>query len=315
MPAAQRVIIDTDGGIDDAVAIALALRSPEVSVCAITTTYGNNTVFAATRNVRALLDRAGRRAVPVLAGARTPMNGLPIPTRMTHGSSGLGDTRVPPLPRHVVSQPTALARAVLSVPWPVTLVTIGPFTNLAWALDVASREVRHRVRRHVALGNPSRDRAGLAAESDFNASVDPDATLEVLESGLHTTAIPVGVAREVALTTGEVEAIARSSDPLTAWLCPALRYRVAQHRLSGGMTGCTLPDVAAIAAVIARDVVSVESADANSDLDGDNGGDHREGRSTGRYFGTAFALDGRRVRDLLSRVFGTTWRQRKDEME
>lgn len=307
MPAVERVIIDTDAGIDDAVAIALGLHSPEISVCAITTTYGNNTVVAATRNVRALLDRVGRPSIPVSAGASAPLDGGPLPPRIAHGPSGLGYATLPPLPRHVVPQPAALGRAIRQVPAPVTVVTMGPLTNLAWALRATPVEVLHRVRCHIQMGIPPTS-PPFESEADFNTSADRRAAFEVLEGGLHTVAIPAEVARGVALTAAEVDAMTRSPHPFMVWLSSALTYRMAHDRHSRGILGCTLPDVAAIAAVIAPDVIK-------PNLDADNGDDHREGRPTGRHLETVFALDHGRVRDLLIRVLGTASRNQKGGME
>lgn len=312
MPAVQRLIIDTDGGIDDAVALALAVRSPELSLTAVITSYGNNTLEAATRNVRAVLGRAGGRPIRVIPGAGTPLSGRVTPPRMAHGPTGMGHVRVDPLPSHIVPDPAALARTIVSTPAPITLITIGPFTNLAHALRSARTAVEERIRTHIALGGSGDRRLEHAHPDDFNALVDPEATGEVQRSGLRSTYIPLNVARGLMVTPDDIAATIRSPIPLAAWLSDALRPYAEYHRGHRNVFGCFLPDVTAVALAIASDAFGVRAARTNLDLDAMNEDDHRDRRLTGGHFSIAVALERERVRRLLIRVFGSVWCERKD---
>src|SRR5258708_4617132 len=130
---ATPVIIDTDPGIDDAIAILLALASPELEVLGLTTVAGNTTLRNTTANAIRLLDLAGRLDVPVAAGADRPLIRTPWHAEEVHGADGLGGADLPagqrpPIGTHAVD---FIAGQLQASPVPVTLLTIGPLTNIA----------------------------------------------------------------------------------------------------------------------------------------------------------------------------------------
>src|SRR6185436_2370457 len=131
-----RLVIDTDPGIDDVVTLALAARSPELDLIAVTTTYGNATLEATTRNARAILELAGRPDVPVHAGADRPLSRKLVTAPETHGETGVGYAAVPPLSEvRRAGGEEALTSVLRAIDHPITLVTLGPLTNLARALE------------------------------------------------------------------------------------------------------------------------------------------------------------------------------------
>src|SRR3989442_7304101 len=143
------VLIDTDPGIDDMLALLLALASPELDIRGISVSYGNTTVENAFRNAVAILRRAGKRAT-LAVGARRPLKRPLAVARDTHGESGLGYAELPPagvIPHFVKS----LDRLLAEQPEPVTLVTLGPVTSLALALRSDPDPVRAQDAQHIAM--------------------------------------------------------------------------------------------------------------------------------------------------------------------
>ena len=148
----RRLVIDTDPGIDDIVTLALAVRSPEIEILAITTTYGNAPLTVTTRNARTILRLSARRDIPVFPGADRPRSRTLTTAPETHGTSGVGYAPVAPFaPITVPARPTVLCDVLDTVSRPVTLVTLGPLTNLAAALEKDEALVRRRVARHIGM--------------------------------------------------------------------------------------------------------------------------------------------------------------------
>src|SRR5579862_4631519 len=136
----QPIIIDTDPGIDDAVAILLALASSELEVLGLVATAGNLPLAATARNARGILELAGRSEVPVYAGCPRPLGGIRVTAEDAHGTAGLGDLdlpppALPPRPEHGVAY---LIDTLLGAePRSITLCALGPLTNIATALVMA----------------------------------------------------------------------------------------------------------------------------------------------------------------------------------
>ena len=144
------VVIDTDPGIDDALALLLAARWERCRLLAVTTSYGNTTLDRATRNARLVLARTTARPL-VLQGWDRPLERALVTAKETHGNEGLGDHAADtPAPVHPSS--SALRDALRAAGGPVTLITLGPLTNLALALRLEPELVSARVRRHVMMG-------------------------------------------------------------------------------------------------------------------------------------------------------------------
>jgi purine nucleosidase len=135
---ARPVVIDTDGGVDDAVALWSALTDPGLDVVAITVVWGNVDVDVATASVLRVAHAAGRGDVPVAVGARGPLPPAPDlrPATFIHGDDGLGNAAGPPAPHHAVEEPAPemLVRLAHERPGELTLVTLGPLTNIGVAI-------------------------------------------------------------------------------------------------------------------------------------------------------------------------------------
>lgn len=261
------VVIDTDPGIDDLVALALVVRSPGLDLLAVTTTYGNATLADTTRNARILLQLAGCAHVPVVPGADRPLTRPRSLGTASHGPSGRGyaDGRVGgwtvgrkdrsdgPRAQHVVQpDPNALLEVLTAQPptRSTALVTLGPLTNLAHALRHDAAAVRARVSRHVAMAGVFDQPGAADRRADFNAWSDPEALEIVLAAGLGTALVPLDVTRRLRVPADRVRAWRRRPDPLVTWLTDALRFAVEVQRERQGFDGCHVHDAVAVGALI-----------------------------------------------------------------
>ncbi|HEY6809179.1 MAG TPA: nucleoside hydrolase [Gemmatimonadales bacterium] len=253
----HRVILDTDPGIDDTLAILLALNSPELEVRGLSISYGNTVVEHAYRNAVEILRRAGRR-LPIAIGARRPLKRALAVALETHGASGLGDAAVPAA-GSVLDFAKPLDRLLAEQDQPVTLVTLGPLTGLALTLRREPELVRAKVARHVAMVGNLRAQGNTTPYSEFNAWCDPEALHEVLAAELPTEMIGLDVTRPIVVGAAEVELLAHAGHPLAAWLHDALAFYVRFHRQYEGLEGCVVNDVLAVAALLEPAVLTFQS--------------------------------------------------------
>lgn len=244
------IIIDTDPGIDDCLALLLALNSPEVDVRAISISYGNTGVENAYRNCVEILRRANRRA-PIGIGARRPLKRQLEVAADTHGPSGLGYAEVPPA-GVILDYVRPLERLLDAQPEPVTLVTLGPVTSFARVLRANPDLVREKVSRHIAMIGNIEAAGNQTRFSEFNAWCDPEALATVLAAEIPTEIIGLDVTRKLIVRANEVERLAQSS----TWLHDALRFYVEFHRKQEGLDGAVVNDVLAIAYLLQPEVLT-----------------------------------------------------------
>ena len=202
------IIIDTDPGIDDAVAILLALASPEFEVLGLVAVAGNVPLAATATNARKILELAGRADIAVYAGCPRPIGGrFRVRAEHAHGAGGLGDLVLPPpvlqlRPEHGVWYLIDTLRG--AAPGSITLCALGPLTNIAMAL-VAAPEIAAGIAELVIMGGGSRGNITPAAE--FNIHADPQAADIVFDSGLSITLVPLDVTLGVCSTEERVAPI------------------------------------------------------------------------------------------------------------
>lgn len=295
-----QLIIDTDPGIDDCLALLLALASPEIDVHAIVTVYGNTTLKNATRNACEIVRRAGA-SVRVIPGSAEPLERPLVTAVETHGESGLGYASVPPA-EPVEPDPEALLKLVADLEEPITLVTLGPLTNLAVALAADPTLMRMRIRRHLAMAGNLAARGNTTPHGEFNCWCDPEATDRVLRAHLGTQWVGLDVTRQLRLTADEVEQLDQTERD--HWLRDALRFYVEFHRDFEDFDGCVINDPLLIAQLLTPGTLSFEEVGVRVHL---GEGDDR-GRIVEEDDGTptAFATGVRpeRALELLkSRVF------------
>jgi len=228
----EYVIIDTDPGIDDALALLLALQSPELEVSAITTVSGNVPVDMATRNAFTVLSLLpSDRRPPVATGSSKPLRKAPVFARSVHGDDGLGrldrfhdafgHPRYPPSRVSPSGRPAAdeILFHVSSKPQSLTLIALGPLTNIAEAIE-RDRATMARLKRIVLMGGAVTVPGNITPAAEFNIFVDPHAASIVFYAGIPLTVVGLDVTRKVRLSRETVETeVAQRQTAISQFLC------------------------------------------------------------------------------------------------
>lgn len=303
MTAPVSLVVDTDPGIDDALALLIAASWSRCRLEAVTVTYGNAPLDVAMRNAKAVLARAGCD-VPVTAGADRPLVRPLVTAKDTHGNQGLGDIPMPAA-EPVVPAASALRDALRNAPGKVVLVTLGPLTNLAIALRQDSGMVRSKVERHVMMGGNVDARGNTGPHSEFNVWCDPEAADQVFRAQLGTSMVGLDVTRKLVISAAAVEKLAKHEDPDARWFADLLGFYVRFHRKHEGLQGAVINDPLAVALAVEPGWGETRSTALRVDLsDG-----HMRGRTTAGQGGSRHLVyrqfDHHRVHKLLlEHLFG-----------
>ena len=301
-PVAIPVIIDTDPGIDDMLALFLALGSPELEVRGISVSYGNTVVENAYRNAVVIVRRAGKRT-SLGVGARRPLARPRAVASETHGESGLGHAALPPA-GVILDFVKSLDRLLADQPEPITLVTLGPVTSLALALRRDATLVREKVTRHIAMIGNVAAQGNTTPYVEFNAWCDPEALDLVLRAALPTEMVGLDVTRQMVLAPSEVTRLAHSGAPQAVWMQDALRFYMEFHKRQEGLDGCIVNDVLPIAELVHPGVLKFEEQRLMVDLDDAEHRGHTRVDPEGARVKVATRVELGPVRRLLSeRVF------------
>ena len=210
---ATPVIIDTDPGIDDAVAVFYALRSPAFRVLGLCTVSGNISIERTTENAGRILACAGVD-IPVVSGADRPLARAPFAAIDVHGNDGLGGVSLPTPERDPLTGAVDWLAMTLNAepPGTIDLLVLGPMTNVATLIQRDLAAAR-RIRRIIAMGGAIHETGNVGPKAEFNMAADPEAAEVVFAAGLPLTLIPLDVTRQVRATPGDVEALMQSKRP------------------------------------------------------------------------------------------------------
>jgi purine nucleosidase len=246
----RKIIIDTDPGKDDAVAILLALASPaELEVLGIVAVAGNVPVELSASNARKICELAGRSDLPVYAGCARPMHRQPITAEHVHGETGLGRLRLPapqmPLqPVHGVD--FLIDRLRQADDAGITVCTLGPLTDIGMALAKAP-DIVNGVRDLVMMGGGYSQPGNVTPAAEFNVYADPHAASIVLQSGIPITMAPLDVTHTLLTTPTRVEAIRALGNRCAVAVAELLGGVEAYDVVKFGSGGAPLHDPAVIA--------------------------------------------------------------------
>ena len=263
-----RIIIDTDPGIDDALAFLLALASPEIKLEALTTTQGNVTVEKATRNALSVLELANASHIPVAQGSMLP---LVLPLRASdavHGESGLGNSELPepraiPIPQHAVDY---LIERVLAEPNEIIIFPIGPLTNIAMAIRKEPGFAK-AVKELVIMGGAIREGGNVTPLAEFNIFVDPHAAHIVFHSGIPITLIPLDVTNKCLLKQEHLDRLLNSRSPISRFIREAVGVYL-KSSLQLGYQGSALHDPLTLATIIAPELLTLSEYYVDVDISG-----------------------------------------------
>jgi inosine-uridine nucleoside N-ribohydrolase len=268
-PEAPRlVIIDTDPGTDDAMAILLALNSPELKVEALTVVAGNATAAQGLENALKLVSLAGRPDIPVAAGAQKPLL-QKLVTAETHGPDGLANISLPPArstpdPRFA---PDLIIELVHRYPHEITLVPLGPLTNVALALS-KDPSIAGLVKEVVLMGGAISG-GNVDAVAEFNIYVDPEAAQVVFQAGCPLTMVGLEIGRKALFRRDHLARLKKTHGIQNDFAASVLGYLVDLCETKYGLEGAPLYDPTAMGAVIDRSLIATQFMHVDVELRGE----------------------------------------------
>lgn len=254
MPEVQkrRVLFDTDPGVDDSMAILLAFASPEIEVVGLSTVFGNTGVDVTTANALRLVELAGHPEIPVAAGAAKPLL-RPNTSRgdMVHGKNGLGEAEFPepkgkPDPRRA---PQLIVDTIMANPGEITLVPLGPLTNVALAVATEPR-IAQNVREVVLMGGAAAVPGNVSPVAEANIHNDPEAARIVFHAGWPITMIGLDVTMKSVMSEAYLAELAAARTPFTDFIAAITRHYLDFYRSVGFTEGMPVHDSSALAYVI-----------------------------------------------------------------
>lgn len=265
----KRIIIDTDPGIDDALAILLALASPEVELEALTVVSGNCTAQQGLKNAQGVLSLANATHIPIALGVERPLLQPLLIAPETHGDSGMGYATLPepdvaPIDSHAVD---FLIERIMAAPGEITLVPIGPLTNIAMAIRREPRIVT-AVKEVIIMGGAIRAGGNTTPLAEFNIFCDPHAAHIVFHSGMPLTLVPLDVTYQVVLTKEDVNRLLQIQSPITQFVADSTRFYMEFHDEYQSIEGCVINDPLALALAFAPQLVDAEAHYIDVDIAG-----------------------------------------------
>ena len=302
------LIIDCDPGVDDATGLLMAFAAPDLDLLAITTVGGNVPSSATARNGCILRQIADREDVPVFAGADRPLRREPAGAGEFHGEEGLGDLKPFATAKGVEDEHAvdALVRLINAKPeGTVTLILMGPMTNLALALR-KDPALATRLKQVVAMGGARSEGGNITASAEFNIWADPDAAHEVLSSPAKVVMLGLDVTHQVRGTEARITAIEAIDNASAQTVSAMLRFSQRIEREIVGWDAAPLHDPCTVAYVMDADLFEVQPAEIRIECDSDLTRGHtavemRVAPETARHFWATGVKD-QAVYDLIGQT-------------
>lgn len=252
----QKLIIDTDPGIDDSVAILMAFQTPEVEIIGFTTIFGNVSTEIATRNSLSLCEIAGYPDVPVAEGSPGPLKGgIPRVADFVHGSDGLGHINLPPPRTKKIDKNAAefLVEKVCEYPGEVSILALGPLTNLALAIKRDS-SFASKVKKIVVLGGSFFALGNVNPAAEANIYNDPEAADVVFTSGANIVVVGINITTQVKFTDDDLLELRQSKGRHAQLLMDMCKFYRNWHVKSDGVYGIFLHDPVSFLALVRPDL-------------------------------------------------------------
>lgn len=266
---ARKVILDVDPGIDDAVAVALALFDPRLEVVAITAVAGNVSAEQATRNVQAIVELIDPPRLPRIGAAVRPERDPLVDARHVYGADGLGNSDFPVAElHHLHPSDKVITDEIRQAPDSVTLVALGPLTNIATVFR-RDPSLAEQVGQLIIMGGTYRGPGNVTPAAEFNIYCDPIAAREVFRSKTTKTLIPLDITSQVVMTFDLLDQLPDESTPVGSLLRRILPYSFRAHRQLFGLEGSYLHDPVALMALLEPALFETERMAGDVEVQGE----------------------------------------------
>ncbi len=277
----RRVILDTDPGIDDALAILVLAASPEISLEAITVTHGNTSVDKCARNALDIADLAGLENIPIARGASEPLVKSLTVAEETHGDGGLGYATLPlsTTPLYQGHAADLIIDLVHKYPHEITLLMIGPVTNLALAIR-KDPTIVPLIKDVVSMGGAIHFPGNASPSAEYNVFCDPHAYDLMLRSGLDLTIVPLDVTYQCLFQPRHVAALDGARTELVKFIEDSTRFYMEFHDEYQKIDGCAINDPLAAALLVKPDLVEFRNYHLTVEL----AGKHTFAKTTADHF-------------------------------
>ena len=256
------IIIDTDPGLDDAIAILFAFASPELEVLGLTAVAGNVELALTATNARRLCELAGRGDAKVFAGCSRPILRSYASAATVHGETGLNGAGLPPpqMPLQRAHGVDWIVETVMSNPeGSITVCGLGPLTNLALAI-VKEPRVASRLREIAIMGGAGPSGGNVTASAEFNIHADPHAAQVVFESGARLVLVPLDLTRQVRATEDRLQRIRAIGSPVSRAVTGMIEFYNVKEGAAEGSSAGPLHDPCVIAYLLRPDLFVTASA-------------------------------------------------------
>lgn len=254
----RKVLIDCDPGIDDAIALAIALFDPRLDVLAITATEGNASASQATRNVQAIVECLDPPRYPRFGKATAPDDSPATDIRKFHGSNGLGNYEIDVSElHHEHLSEKLICDVVRSAPQEVTIIALGPLTNVSRAIH-RDPDIATIISRVIIMGGAVDGIGNASAAAEFNMFYDPEAAKSVFNSPANKMIVPLDVTRKTVLSLEIFDQLPAEETPRGDFLHHILHHAFRAHRANLGLEGIQLHDAVAVVAALQPEIFETE---------------------------------------------------------
>lgn len=254
----RKVVLDVDPGIDDAMAMSIAMLHPDLEVIAVTAVGGNCPPEQATLNVQAIIEQIDPPRWPRIGAASAPDNGLPVDGRYLHGLDGLGGAgfEVAELRTRHPSE-KVIADSIRSAPNSLTIIALGPLTNIA---RVFQRDpvLSSQVGRIIMMGGSINGHGNITPAAEFNIYCDPEAARYVFRSPSTKTLVPLDVTNQIVLSFDLLNQLPKKDTPKGRLLHQILPPAFRAYRQQFGLEGIHVHDTVALMAALYPDLFTTE---------------------------------------------------------
>ncbi len=254
----HKIILDTDPGIDDALAILLLATSSEIELKAITVTHGNTTVDKCLANAIQIADLAGIRNIPIAKGANQPLIGKLQIAEETHGDTGLGYAKLPPsnYPIHSNNASQLIVELVKKYPGEITILGIGPVTNIALAL-ISNPEIKPLIKDVVLMAGSFEYAGNASPVAEYNVFCDPYALQVLINANLDLTIIPLDVTYQCLFTKEHLAELQNCKKDIYEFISDSTRFYMEFHQEYQNITGCAINDPLVVAYLLNRELLEL----------------------------------------------------------